>query len=1441
MRTVIGTLTVFARWNADTAHVLKLSDTYQEGIESLIAKRETRSDSEKTAGVVLRLIKDIGVENLDTTDARNMLGNVISANSAAMHDVAQRCLQCLLGKEAAIQSSDACFLLRKYCALKSKSSAIRNISFRQPGVETLKIAEMLADKVDPMLLVSNNNAGLIRSLPATVREAILTRAAEKVLSAEDGNENFAAFVKGVMTLAIRYCKRCLSRVMGVIDVKKVAGKMMQVYVEKVANVKEVSSSASDRMDPYMRSPVLAIVKAGRKDPQFALSLLQQFPAQPHIFSIASDLRPRVERRLRSMFDSLTPLEVALIFKAPQLAAELLSVPGYAKYAREHMEMFMDLALRTGNAGLFSKLRELFTQSITLAHMHIALENCSQEFCVSLIKDLKSNFTPSEILEHADPFGNTVLHHVAKNGLRTVLLLLSELGIFDLSPAVRKNYRAYLLKKNSDKLSPFVLALQSDNLDLVSLLYVSPENLAELSDTEFKLVTAPSSTTRAFSAFTNPELYSKAERKIWETLFPERERIVKLLQEKTGNLPIRGSTRRAFARKMVAETGIEHVKKLISVGAIGSILHLAMFRRDLFEVAALLEPKFQVIPKLYYGLSGDASTMPLIYVFRRLKIAPRTKEMVEPLMLNKKSCNDLTYLMLMQALEVLRINSADSFDALRKEPGDSVFLSPCSALCHETAKPLFSSDELDLLLPPISASSAVQYYGLDLAQLASHFAACLCFKAFATVVLFAQRFDPELMKRIKAKVNVEQLLTMLFEQNPAELPWGIAAFGEDMLRVSLDPAEKPLDADLESTRIKLTSNTLSGLLFCALYHGDRMIRVLHQNFSGLQLVQEVFRRAVEQAQKWVYTSPPKKRRKYNIKLNSRKEVPGLNSAIRSSQIWLQTLSRALTLPQCGKLTQFLSSSSSKISGEKMMLSESDLARMVAECLYSYKIFATENGFMEIEIEGGVDAILSAGASIAKPQGMRLPLAVSTLFTSKFIFGLEAIKDQVYERDYIMHVRIKLGKEGGQSCRMVSLKEKVAIKKAAGYKTDFEADVLDIEYALNPVEMLKAGDENASKILSEFNRKIYSEFTAAKLSLAPPLKFVQHKTVTREFAIEPIKGDASVIPLLVADYFKDIQPQVLHSCKTEVSHLLDTVLRYKRTVFQEQRSFEKSQNPKALSQMPATLRPIAGTKCKIRLMSAEDWKLYREFNTETEYVRKSLQVCCGKGMETVESELILVVGDEKKKATVCAVFATYIEYPAARLFYAEASFRAYLTHLVRWHGPKLSYRQVKMQKPAERITAPPMIRVDVKGLCENIFIPLSEAFRKSGIDTMKEFALPTEDPVLLVEDYLGGGRVNDILRQFVTDLGTLESRFGGGLVKAVNVCFEETGVETKSMAWASGLFDSLIRITGLDITLDPETGVCKLKFRCYLSWKKEGIKVPSYDDAQPYTEVLRYIML
>ncbi len=1153
----------------------------------------------------------------------------------------------------------------------------------------------------------------------------------------------------------------------------------------------------------MKFPLLRVAKLGRTDPEFAMSLISQFPTQPNCLNVSAgaDKNFQIELALQKLIN-VTPLELSIVYHAQALALRLLSDPEYARYAREHADDVLALCLRAGQGELFMKLKSELIRSITLQHMYLALEYCSEQFCVALLKELSSNFTPSEVLGYADPAsGNTILHQIAKNGLRTVLLFLAESGVFNFCAAANRKEKLEVLRvKNVDQLSPFALAVLADNLDIAGALYVTPASLSELSDAEFSIVTSPSSTTRAFTAFIHPELYSQPERKIWAVLFPDRDRVLKLFA-KAAEVPMRPGCIPVYVPHNVASTSIDYVKRMMDAGAVCMVIQMAMFRRDTFEVAGLLEQKFGVREKLCAGLRGEnVWLLSLAYVFVRLGLFPAKREEIEPAITRVHFFNDSACLGLMQALELLKRNSATAYEALKDESRDSVFISPYRFF-RQTGKPAdgFTFDELDCILPLDGRELKATYYGLDLAQLAVHFAANQFCDSFTAIVLFAQKFDRDLLNRIMSRMNIEHVLTMFLEGVPERLPWAISVFGTEF-RLSYDPKTGVIYAGMDETRetaIRLTHSTLAGLIYYALFQGPKMLRIVQQTTdSGKSIARLVLESVVQITHKYSGINIPRKFPKQLRSFYIGKKATGLNTTIRTNRILGRLLSRAFGIPKAKDLMVIAKSGSE--TPEKMLIPESGLAEILATSLLpdKEKMFSVENEFMQFEIEGGAQMVLKAAERLAEATGRGLAETVCMLFTDQYIFAVAALRDQVWNRQCILRVRVRLQEGAAAACKFESFQPKSS-------SSGIDVDIAAAEYVFDPVALSKSGPET----LEEMNRRLYLDLSLAKLSNFSLSKRRRARNFTFVLDMESVKK--CVVPL-ERRFFKDISFQITKWCDSETNRVLYRISRYKKYA---------ATNPgSSWTRKLPTLG--ADVTCKIRFVPRSDWD--KTPHPWGEYARRSFQACfssCeGDVPSPKETELIVLVNDRNvedgNQPELMSVPESYGEYPAARLFYSESTFSRQLIEF--WRG-----------------TAP-ILEVDIKGFCELIAVPLSELFAKAGIDTMPIANTRYDNPILLAEDYMlgNGGRVlRDVMRQFFIDFSSLKAHYGVN-AKAIMVLFEEDSCLEPEREEEKGLslplLDKLIWITDMRIST-TEAEVCSLTFKCRLDWKRTGkIVIPTLDD-------------
>ena len=1091
-------------------------------------------------------------------------------------------------------------------------------------------------------------------------------------------------------------------------------KLMPMYrltLDQMADTTSTAAHGNEKLD--VNSPCVAAIKVADHNLEIFRLVVAGLPL-PYVFTTEYDQQCALQAQGKTTF-----MEVATFYNKVAAVDELLKISQYRDYARDKAGLLAEKSFSAGNTELAKRFLEMGGIRISPEHLHLALQHCSSGDCEQVLTQVLAQTSPGEVLEYVDNNGNNVLHLVAMLGRRDFLFVLAKTEVFNFlhpTPA----HRAALNKQNVDHCRPFVVAIQTDNIDLANALYVRAEKLSELSDEEFNVITTLAAPTQALSQLRDEIRYPQ-EAKLWNVLFPQKAKILKLL-DRLGDLAFyeQKEPKRVFSQKhkdTEDKAFIGCIAKMIKKGKIGQLLPLMLFRKDMFHTAALMEPTFKARVSVYSALMNNLPLQPLALLFVRMGFRPETGEEIAELFNKPELVKESSLLFMLEALSVIKSSSGQSLSALAAAPSDSPFLSPYNFFIGDN-KPVglgagskLSIEEFYCLVPsPEERPAAV--CDIDLAKLGLDFFNGLQFRAFITIFLYAHQYEPGIFAKLEASLDANSVFDMFFHEHPACIPL-ILALIPKKLSVSFDPSTGKFmrEPDVEISFSK-DKNTAAGLLYLALYSSEGLFNVAGANTS-LEKVRYLLSYVLFN-QLGIYGAA-----KAATETKGGRLAAELNEAKRALDIWIEVVKK---MHEIAGGDEKLDSVAKIQVPSKMRVSEAELSEMVAKLLDpSEVLFHTGNGFMTIKVD--IAELFKAAKAVASIKREKsLVELVSLLLSEKFVLAVEEIKDLTEK--YVVEVTVKFTRETSQPAFQYRLepiadvrvpKEYtdsciVAYSTQKIYRSPFSAHKVGIELTVNvsPDQFGKSPQEALSKL----NSSIYTEVTLALIKNSPPLKT---ETATNQVYTIDYDSVKRHIPELETLFFTDVSSRLRSLCTQEV----ETLVKYLNECSHDRGSIAVPETISDLhiseplkAKLKADLHGNKMDVLRVCVRTEEEWQALAK--PPNAGLLDSMRIYTDPDLTFPSGELTLLLPRDPSMQNPerWLVAESHPQFEAFKVFAAEA-------------------RMMRRIESLGRGTAKGFIRMDMEEFVRQVALPLSQAVRKLGIEP--ERCQHYTDAVQIVEEF------------------------------------------------------------------------------------------------------------
>ena len=605
---------------------------------------------------------------------------------------------------------------------------------------------------------------------------------------------------------------------------------------------------------------------------------------------------------------------------------------------------------------------------------------------------------SEILGSQDSKGNNLFHKIAMYNRRDILLLLEKMNLITVTDM--SNYSVALKKKNCDNLSPFVVAIAFNNLDIAQVFTLPDVDIKELSAEEKQILLRSGLPSNAiYQVFDDYAFETQGQ--LWKRLFPEREKLKELALRygSNENLSVKNSRRIPNFNQDTSIT--TQLQKYLINGNIFYFLSYLVFRPDIFVIFGTAPSEESSSISLYKGLYRIPAMLPFARILQKIGFTINSKSDFKEIFHDFTSRFEDRYLLSMQIFDIIKNHSEEAYNNLLNEPEDSLYLSPyfyfkktdCYKIGSESK---FVEEDFDFLIKKIQKPFKPPITGIDLVELAVQFATSFCFKSFIAILMYAHKFDYACFQKILSKVEANVVLSLILTDNSQYFPWLFSIMPEK-LGLVIDLKEKTICSQENGQPLYVkTSGSISGVLYSLLHYGQKGVKLTKE---GKELdISSNFQKGIKFIAKHlvnVYGLYWKESKNSTV---SRPAV-SLNDTIRNLRLFGSIVHDMIELdsnaPRIGE---------SAISKVPLLISESEIAMYIIRALTPDKsTFFTGRWFLNLKTSA--EELLSAAEKISYAKKISLPEAACKLFTEEFIYGIEEVGHTLSH--YYLNVTVHFG--------------------------------------------------------------------------------------------------------------------------------------------------------------------------------------------------------------------------------------------------------------------------------------------------------------------------------------------------------------------------------------------------------------------------------------------------
>ena len=1101
--------------------------------------------------------------------------------------------------------------------------------------------------------------------------------------------------------------------------------------------------------------------------------------------------------IRAMGTEVTLLEAAIFFGAEAILNELLKLYEYKQIAMNKKELLGEKSLFVGKANIFWILSKTVTLTPSPKHLLIALGHLNDKNTTELIKEIKNGYGGDEIMNYKDKNSNNILHLIARFGKRNLLHTLKEMNIFSFEN--KENYESTLKEKNSDKCCPYVEAIKNGNLDIANALFIKPKSIEDYSEDEFNYITNPALTFNAMSHFMNSKVFAE-ESKLWSMLIPQREKVL-LVLDKLTTLAFFVKPKRSYPKKV--NTCISYLATLIEEGNIGSVLGLILFRRDMFYVTNLLESTFKVKETIINSLISNTSLLPLLYIFIKIGLSGIKKEELLPIFQHPKVRKDETFLYLLQVFDILKRNSADSSQSLKSAPQNSIFISPFNFFTGKSSitigtKTEISFEELDCLVPNPAKADTQSYFNLDLAILADSFLKLLCFKSFATILLYAYKYEMNLFKKILANIDVNALFSITFQANPQELPWVLDII-PNRFDLVFDCAKENFVSQSDNSKVIVMPRSIASILFYGIFYSGKRLALKDMEGNLFKHPTAIMKSLLENTVYNIlglYKEAKKPVKGTNLR---GKRIDTYNDTTRKLNDFSKILTEVLDIAKNYK-TQLGVVANCK--APDMAIPDYDLANLILSILDpSKELIPTTRGLMTINVN--TKEILEYIQAFAEVFGKTLTETASMLFTDQFIFGIKELNGIMDK--HFLDIKVKFISDTNKpnySFKILSTKEEKKSKLMCG-KMMSEPNAIfgyaEIEYQINVSGLkLESIAEQLEAMNMVLNREVFLELLKNHIIeagnttdfLLNGKHFVPDNFIAK-VNFESVRDHYDIIDSM---FYTDLRKRLESLCSTEIQTLQNSLAVMKRDC-------DLTMNPKKIGLfkdlgvpnsikdiLSLVLRTKFASNYEIVLRTKEEWTA--QGKSLSKLIEESLNYCTIEENKMDKNEITLLIPENGSLdgSQQWILPETHIEFPALKIYASEASFIRKMIYLMR-----------SPQTP---------LRIDMKEFVFSIALPLAQV-----LSSRESKLIPCNDPLLLIQFFFENSVVfKGIVKRILFETSQLYSLYNYN-TKAIAITFAESSEKNKKNKTnleGYPIIDQLVQIADADISFTANVCLVTLKY-------------------------------
>ena len=1150
-------------------------------------------------------------------------------------------------------------------------------------------------------------------------------------------------------------------------------------------------------------------------------------------------------------ETISLLEIALFYRRFDAVSHLLTLTHYTKYAQEKADQFIEFSLLSGSLSHCKNFMKIASKTLDPSYLIMAARISSIAICTDILKELKGNFSNEEILNCKNAAGETLLHIIAKVGQRDLLQVCSKIELINLM----KIEKTYLRAINNEHLTPFALAIQAENYDIAGLLYPQYENISEISEEELLVISSPCSILKALTEVTEPATHT-SQFAIWKLLLPKLKENLDLIKKLGGDSESR--SKRKAASNLLEQNNVDTLSNFFKRGMLSPAFSLMIFRRDILEVATLMEEKFKLKEKIFSSILGTKALRPLMEVFIQLGIGPSNTEEILQLLTKNKSLDDESCLLMMQMIRLFEKNSPESnnnMNTASDEKLKELLMHPYFYMMNRadvtigTNGTKFSFDEFSCLYKPQNPKSLKQkeqYYNVDFAVLAEYFLKSDWIRSFSLIMLYAQQFDSALLSRIIEKINKEELIQVILNEQPHELSW-ILETGilkkQNGLVLNLKDKSWYLGETENKIHLNPSTKALSGLLFLITHFPGESVIVKNENeeiINDPQLVFDVVFKYILQEMICVYKDldkfekhlieggeeeekapdamPMQKKEEEEKKESKKKKKVGSGPKTKSApRPGLADVKRQIDLVRqlLDGWRKIEEENTSKIGKDlgifKMQNSIIDVKTVARQLSI---LLNPEN--VELEINSGIislivnpDEVLNHAQECLSKE-MNLPQAVAYLYSGDLIMGFIEIPDTAEK--HVMNLRVSFA--SGESSAPIEYKlqsvdlsstlrmNRICLNRKLLKPEKREGIVISAEMILNTkkrAEISKTREKANEEFNSEIIIETFNKDTPFKGSdiINDKLNFLDLKLDENSHALlsdiqfhidpESIKKNLKYIQQL---YYNDIHSRMISIAKRELLLLFEDLSSSGRNCGELLKII-----PANVTDYPSQVRDIISLAINC-IPPTEPYQIV--FMTDQEFqeasgklmpikerIIDSLHQCTKKlALDISHHQIVILLPTDPslKSPEKWLIPETFICFPAYRVISAEN-------------------RCIKKCGQMIRATAP-FMRINCIQFIENIAVPLCKILEKGNSKISENQHLRRfTHPLLVLEEFFEFSLVfSSLIKRLISQLDDLQQRYQHDM-KTVLINFE---ISPKKRALTKmdyyPVIDQLIRVTGVKFKSD-----------------------------------------